>query len=129
MIASDVQQIINEELPTDKLTGIDIQTFIYAIPDNVRSDNKITVLISELPNKPTLYGSNVFRQKDNHVGLKIYFPYMYEEDFDDLVDDITDIMESHGWYFMFNQTLTDPETDRACAMVDFHKYYFRKKEF
>lgn len=129
MIANDVQQIINNELPSDEATGLDVQTFIYAVPENVRNDNKITILIGDMPSKTTVYGSNTFWQKDHSVSIQIYYPYGYGADFDLIGDRLTDILEAHGWYFITNHVLADPETDRQYMMLDFHKYYNRKKEF
>lgn len=128
MVANDIQQIINNELSTDK-NGVDIQTFIYAVPNNVRSDNKITILIQDLPSKPTTYGSNYFKQMDYYSSLQVYFPYLYEEDYDEIGDQLIDVLEGHDWYFVTNHIASDPETDRAFMALDFHKYYNRKKEF
>lgn len=122
MIANDVQQIINEELSTDKY-GYDVQTFIYSVPENVRNDNKITVLIQDMPNKPVTYGSNQFKQLDYHITIQVYFPYAYAKDYDDIGFQLIDILQDNGWYFITSHVASDPETDRAFSVFDFHKYY------
>lgn len=129
MIANDVQKLINDNMPVDDATGVDIRTYIYNVPDNVRNDNKITVLITDLPSKPSVYGSNNFLETDYHISIQIYYPYGYAKDFDLVSDKIIDLLESNGWYFITNHILSDPETDRQFMMADFHKYYRRKKEF
>ena len=74
MIANDVQQLINDNMPVDDSTGLDIQTFIYAVPENVTNDNKITILIGDMPSRPTVYGSNSFLEKDAYISIQIYYP-------------------------------------------------------
>lgn len=129
MIANDVQQLINDNMPVDDSTGLDIQTFIYAVPENVTNDNKITILIGDMPSRPTVYGSNNFLEKDAYISIQIYYPEDYSKDFDWIGDKLIDTLESNGWYFITNHILSDPETDRSYMMIDFHKYYKRKKEF
>ena len=77
-----------------------------------------------------MYGSNQLYMKDNRISVQIYYPDEYPEDYDLLGDDITEILESDGWYFITNNIMTDPDTMKPYMLLDFHKYYKRrKKEF
>lgn len=130
MIANDVQQLINNKLPVDRSTKIELETHIYSVVSDDIDTNKIVILITDLPNKPYMYGSNQMYMKDNRISIKIYYPENYPEDYDLVSDDITEILESDGWYFITNNIMTDPDTMKSYMQLDFHKYYKRrKKEF
>lgn len=129
MIAVEVEDLINEYLPKDKNTGMDMDTYVYTVNNDVINDNKITILITDMPSRPTTFGSNHFVEKDVSVSIQVYLPEKYPYDFDDITDDIVDLLEENGWFYITSHNASDPETSRSFMMIDLHKTIKRKKEF
>lgn len=91
-----------------------------SIQDNPPED--VVILIREVSNNPSNYGSNHTHTRIGRVQLQIFFPVTYEGNTDDLNDKILLFLENHDWRCYFDGGINrDPDTNMLYITTHFQR--------
>lgn len=124
MIANDIQNLLIDNNLKDN--DFDIEYYIYNVPQSVNNAHKITVLVTEMMRRPSLFGSNIYQRNMEQVQVQIFYPEGYEEDCDLIAGKITNIMEDDKWSIRQSRLSSDPSTDRLFYTLQYIKHNERR---
>lgn len=118
-----VEQAIKEgELP---ISGV----YLFNLPSSVQKDVSHTVvLITEVNDTPTTFGSNRTNDMEETVAINIFYDKGTQVPFDNLELSILDEFEKSNWHCNYSPGHTmDPDTEQITKIFQF-KHLQRKDE-
>lgn len=126
-VAQRAQKIIEQAIDKGKLP-ID-GVFLFNLPSSVQKDVAQTVvLITEVNDIPTTYGSNRTNDIEETVAINIFYEKGTQISFDSLELPILNEFEEENWQCIYSPGHSmDPDTEQITKVFQF-KHLQRKKE-